>query len=88
MLLTPWGRVMHLYVSKLTITCSDNGLSPGRREAITPTIAAILLIGPLGTNFSEILIVIYTYSFRKIHLKMSFRKVAAIQQTSHVYVGN
>ena len=29
----------------------------------------MLLIGPLGTNFSEILIQIYTFSFKKIHLK-------------------
>ena len=44
--------------SKLTIIGSDNGLSPGRRQAIIWTNAGtcILLIGPLGTNFSEILI--------------------------------
>ena len=35
---------------------SDNGLSPGRRQAIIWTNAGMLLIGPLGTNFSEILI--------------------------------
>ena len=29
---------------------------------------AMLLIGPLGTNFSEILIEIYTFSFKKVHL--------------------
>ena len=34
---------------------SDNGLSPGRRQAIIWTNAGILLIGPLGINFSEIL---------------------------------
>ena len=33
-----------------------------------------MLIGPLGTNFSEILIKIETFSFRKIHLKMSSGK--------------
>ena len=53
--LTHWGRVTHL-IGKLTITGSDNGLSPGRRQAIIWTNAGILLIGPLGTNFSEILI--------------------------------
>ena len=41
---------------KLTIIGSDNGLSPGRRQAIIWTSAGILLIGPLGTNFSQILI--------------------------------
>ena len=38
----------------------------------------ILLIGPLGTNFSEILIEIHTFSFKKMHLKMSFSKMAAV----------
>ena len=33
---------------------SDNGLSPGRRQAIIWTNAGILLIEPLWTNFSEI----------------------------------
>ena len=41
-------------VSKQTIIDSDNGLSPGRRQAIIWTNAGILLIETLGTNFSEI----------------------------------
>ena len=49
------GWVTHICVSRLTNIGSDNGLSPGRRQAIIWTIAGILLIGPLGTNFSEIL---------------------------------
>ena len=49
-----WGRVTYICVSKLTIIGSDNGLSPGRRQAIIWTKAAILLIGPLETNLSEI----------------------------------
>ena len=32
--LTRWGWVMHICVSKLSILGSDNGLSPGRRQAI------------------------------------------------------
>ena len=52
--LTHWGRVTHICVGKLTIIGSDNGLSPGRRQAIIWTNAGILLIWPLGTNFSEI----------------------------------
>ena len=51
----------HICVSKLTIIGSDNGLSPGRRQAIILTNAGILLIGPLGTNFSGILIKIQTF---------------------------
>ena len=54
--LTHWGRVTHICVNKLTIIGSDNGLSPGRRQAIIWTNDWILLIGPLGTNFSDILI--------------------------------
>ena len=32
--LTHWGRVTHICVGKQTIIGSDNGLSPGRRQAI------------------------------------------------------
>ena len=69
--LTQWGRVTHICVVKLTIIGSDNGLSPGRRQAMIWTNARILLIGPLGTNFIEILIRIQTFSFNKVLLKMS-----------------
>ena len=70
-MLTHWGRVTHICVSKLTIIGSDNGLSPDRRQAIIWTNAGLLLIGPLGTNFREILIEILTFSFKKMHSKMS-----------------
>ena len=73
-ILTHWGRVTHICVSKLTITGSDNGLSPDRRQAIIWTDAGILLMRPLRTNFSEILIEIYTFLFKKMHLKMSSGK--------------
>ena len=72
--LTHWGRATHVCVGKLTIIGSDNGLSPGRRQAIIWTIAGILLIGSLGTNFCEILIRIQTFSFTKMHLNMSSAK--------------
>ena len=58
-LVTHWGQVTHICVSKLTIIGSDNGLSPGRRQAIIWTNDGISLIGHLGTNFSEILIGIH-----------------------------
>ena len=44
-----------MYVSKLTIIGSDNGLSLGRHQAIIWTDVGILLIQTLGTNFGEIL---------------------------------
>ena len=65
--LTLWGRVTHICVSDLIIGW-DNGLTPGRRQAIIWTNAGILLIGPLGTNFSENLIEIYTFAFEKMYL--------------------
>ena len=66
--LTHWGRVTHIHVSKSTIIGSDNGLSPGRHQAIIWTNAGILLIRTLETNFNEILISIPTFSFKKMHL--------------------
>ena len=72
--LTDWGRVTPMCVSKLTIIGSDNGLSPGRRQAIIWTNDGIVLIRTLGTNFSEILIEIHSFSFKKMHLKMSSAK--------------
>ena len=71
--LTHWGQVTHICVSKLTIIGSDNGLSPGRCQAIILKNAGILLIGPLG-NFNEISIEIPTFSMKKIRLKVSSAK--------------
>ena len=72
--ITHWGRVTHICVCKLIIIGSDNGLSPGRRQAIIWTIAGIFLIGPLGKNFSEIWTKIQNFSFMKMRLKMSSGK--------------
>ena len=64
----------HICVSKLTIISSDNGLSPDQHQAIIWSNDEILLIGPLGTNFNEILIGSQTFSLKKMHLKMSSGK--------------
>ena len=72
--LSHWGRVTHICVSKPTIIGSDNGLSPGRRQAIIWTNAGILLIGPIGLNVSENLIEIRTFLFMKMLWKMSSGK--------------
>ena len=69
--LTHWGRVTHICVNTQTIVGPDNGLSPGRHQAIIWTSAGILLVGPLGANFNEIAIEIDPFIFKKIHLKMS-----------------
>ena len=72
--LTHWGRVTHICVGKLTNIGSDLGLSPGRREAIIWTNAGILSIGRVGAKFSEVLIEVYTFSLKKMHVKMSSGK--------------
>ena len=64
-----WWRVTHICFSKLNIIGSNNGLSPGRCQAIIWTNAGILLIRPLGTNFSEILNKIDTFHSRKCCLR-------------------
>ena len=72
--LTLWGWVTHICVSELTNIGSDNGLSPDRHQANIWTNAGILLIGPLGTNLSEILIEIWTFPSKKMYLKVSSAK--------------
>ena len=69
--LTHWGRVTHLCINKPTIIGSDNGLLLGQRQDTIWTNAGILLIGPLGTKVSGILVWICIFSFKKMHLKLS-----------------
>ena len=66
----------HICISKLIIIGSDNGLSPGRRQAIIWTNAGILFIWPIGTTISEILIKIHVFfiqenAFENIVCEMS-----------------
>ena len=60
--LTHWDRVTHICVSKLTII----GSALARCQAIIWTNVGILLIGPVGTNFSEISITVYFHSRKYI----------------------
>ena len=55
----------HVCVGNLTIIGSNNGLSPGRRQAITRTNAEISLIRPLG----DFVIKIYVFLLKML-LKM------------------
>ena len=73
-LVTHWGRVTHICVSKLTIIGSDNGLLPGQHQAIIWRDAGILLTEPLRTSCIEIVIEIYTFSFKKMHWKCCLEK--------------
>ena len=73
-----WSHLT-LYASvNLVNIGSGNGLAPVWRQAIAWTSASLLLIGLLGTNFSEIWIGILPFTFKKICLKMSAAKMAAI----------
>ena len=68
----------HISVGKSTTIGSDNGLSPDRCQAITLTNAGILLIGPLGTYFSEILTGIQTFSIQENALENVVCEMAPI----------
>ena len=73
-LINHWSQVTHIRVGTLTIIGSDNGLGPTRRQAIIWTNAWVLLIEQLGTNVSEIIIEIITFSFAKMRLRVSSAK--------------
>ena len=68
--LTHWGQVTHIFVSKLTITRSDNGLSAPNHYSNQ----CWNFFEPLGTTFSEIVIEIHIFSFMEMHFKMSSAK--------------
>ena len=70
-LLTHWGQATHICIVNLTIIGSDDGLSCCWRQTTIWSNAGILLIEPSGTNISEILMEIQTFSSKKMHFKMS-----------------
>ena len=55
------SRVTHICVSNLTLICSDNGLSPGRRPAIIWTSAPILLFPQEQTSVKYLSKLIYIH---------------------------
>ena len=65
---------MYICVSKLTITGSDNGLSPDRRQAIIWNQCWNIIIESLGIDFNEILGEMHTFTFMKMYSKMSSAK--------------
>ena len=81
-MLIHWGGMTRICVGKLTTIDSDNGLSPVRRQTTIWTNAGILLIGLPGTNYSEILIKIQTFSLKKISFKMSSAKCCPCEMLS------
>ena len=71
--LRPSDEYMSVNLSSLVLG-SNNGLSPGQHQVIIWTNDGILSIGPLGTNFSEVLIKINIFSLKEMHLKSSSTK--------------
>ena len=86
--LTNWDRVMHICVIKLTMTGSDNGLSPGRRQAIMKTqcwnSVNLTPRNKLQWNYNR-----YTYKHfhLKIHLKKSIRKYR-LENGGHLFLAS
>ena len=74
---------MHICIGNLTTIDSDNGLSPGRRQAIIWTNDGTLLIGFFGTNHTENLIQIDIFSFKKIE-NVVWKMMAIFYQTQCV----
>ena len=69
---THWGRVTQMCVNDLTsIDWFRKWLGA---DQFIRTNAGILVIKPLGTNFSDFLVEILIISFKKIRLKVSLRK--------------
>ena len=55
----------------LVIIGSDNGMPPAQRQAIIWTNADMQSFWPWGINFNGILLEIWNFSFKKLHLKTS-----------------
>ena len=85
-MLTHWSWVMHKCISKLTTIGSDNGLSPGLHQTVIWTNDIILLIGPIGTIFSEILIENHIFSLKKMQLKMMSGKWQPFSLNRNVFM--
>ena len=64
-MLTPWTLLSGYASLNWFLTGSDNGLSPVRHKAIIWTYDELLLIGPSGTNVSEVWIEIQQSSYQK-----------------------
>ena len=84
--LTRWGRVTHICASKLTIISSDNGLSPGWRQAIVWTKTGILLVRSSRTNLNEILIETHIFSFKECIWKCLWEMMANLSRPQYVDV--
>ena len=82
--ITLWGRVTHIWFSELTTIGLANGLSPGRCQSTIWTNVGTLSSEPVGIKFSQILNRLHTFSFKKMHLKMSLVKLRPFRLGSNV----
>ena len=71
-LLNHWVRVTDRCVGNITTIGSNNGLALTRQQAIIWTSAGILLIGPLVTNFIELLIDMHFHSRKYLLVLYTF----------------
>ena len=83
--LNDWGRVTQKCVRNLTIIGSVNGFPPGRRHAFIWTSAGILLIGPLGTQLSKILIKILTSLLKTMFESVVFEMTLTRPQCVNIF---
>ena len=81
--LTHWGWVMHLCLN-YAITNPDNGLSSVCQKAIILINAGLLWVGPIGTNFIEILIRILIFSLQNALGNVACKIVAILSQSQYV----
>ena len=68
------NSLRHICVGDLVTIGLDNGLSPGRRQAIIWIYAVIVLIGLFGNKLQWNLIWNRKFPFKKMHLGMSAAK--------------
>ena len=66
-----WRSDIIWHCKTCIIILPGNSLAPNRHQAITWANAYLLSNGPLGTNFHDIYIKIWWFSFTKLHLKMT-----------------
>ena len=78
--------MMYICVIKLTTVASDNGLLPGQCQAIIWINAGILLIGPLGSNFSEILIEIHIFIQENAFVNLVCKMAAVLSLPQRVNI--
>ena len=71
---------------KWVVIDSGNGLSSAQCHAITWTNDDILSSRPRGTYFSEILFEIQKFSFKKMHLKMSWAECRPLCLGLNVFI--